>query len=98
MDPKLNGQIGLVPAAYIRIEEELDLPPEEAPELVQALYDYQARSEFELSMYAGAIIQITSKECSEGWWEGMLDGKVGQFPQSYVQPYYYEVESMIQID
>jgi uncharacterized protein YgiM (DUF1202 family) len=81
---ELNGQEGLIPAAYIKVEFEGD---GEADEYVQALYDYTARNHLELSLYAGAIVLVTSKDCSEGWWEGHLDGHVGQFPVSYVVAY-----------
>lgn len=83
----MNGLEGLIPAAYVKLnqgaileagheneqhegDEEEEEEEAEEGEYVQALYDYQARSELELSIYAGAVILITSKECSEGWWEG----------------------------
>jgi hypothetical protein len=37
------------------------------------MYDYERRSDAELSIYVGAIIEVTSRECSEGWWEGKRD-------------------------
>jgi hypothetical protein len=65
----LNGLEGLVPAAYLRI----DPNAVQQPEYVQALYDYQARTELELSIYAGAVIEVTNKNCAEGWWEGKFN-------------------------
>ncbi|KAI8057680.1 SH3 domain-containing protein [Syncephalis plumigaleata] len=80
---ELNGQEGLVPASYIQIDPDAV----RQPEYVQALYDYQARSDVELSIYAGAVIEVTNRDCADGWWEGTLDGQTGQFPINYVTEY-----------
>ncbi|KAI9229416.1 MAG: hypothetical protein DHS80DRAFT_29848 [Piptocephalis tieghemiana] len=95
---ELNGLEGLVPAAYLAIDEDESDDEQDKDtlngsiDLVQAIYDYQARSEEEMSIYAGVIIEVTNRECSEGWWEGRVDGQVGRFPASYVQSYHYHVE------
>ncbi|KAI9598558.1 hypothetical protein BDF19DRAFT_419578 [Syncephalis fuscata] len=80
---ELNGQEGIVPASYVQLDPDAVLQPE----YVQALYDYQARTDVELSMYAGAVIEVTNRNCAEGWWEGTLDGQTGQFPINYVTEY-----------
>lgn len=38
--------------------------------LVRVLYDYDAQSNFELTIREGDIVVLTSTDCSEGWWEG----------------------------
>ena len=50
-----------------------------------ALFDYSASCDGELSFQAGQSIRILGSDtgCSD-WWEGELEGKVGQFPISYV--------------
>lgn len=53
-----------------------------------ALYDYDATAEDELTFEEGQIIKILKKEVhgdeDDGWWEGELDGKVGNFPSIVV--------------
>eukprot|EP00117_Sycon_ciliatum_P018870 scpid17732/ scgid3621/ CD2-associated protein; Mesenchyme-to-epithelium transition protein with SH3 domains 1 len=48
-------------------------------------FDYQAEAEDELSLRKGDVIEITSQEISEGWWEGKCGGKVGVFPNNFVE-------------
>lgn len=54
-----------------------------------ALYDYDATAEDELTFEEGQIIRILKKEAhgddDDGWWEGELDGKVGNFPSIVVE-------------
>lgn len=53
-----------------------------------ALYDYDATAEDELTFEEGQIIKVLKKEAhgqeDDGWWEGELDGKVGNFPSIVV--------------
>lgn len=53
-----------------------------------ALYDYDATAEDELTFEEGTIIRIVTKAAhgvDDGWWEGELDGKVGNFPSLVVE-------------
>ncbi|XP_059613011.1 protein nervous wreck isoform X2 [Phlebotomus argentipes] len=53
-----------------------------------ALYDYDATAEDELTFEEGQIIKITTKSAhgvDDGWWEGELDGKHGNFPSLVVE-------------
>ncbi|KAL7049744.1 hypothetical protein ACKWTF_003837 [Chironomus riparius] len=52
-----------------------------------ALYDYDATAEDELTFEEGQIIKLITKEphgVDDGWWEGALDGKIGNFPSLVV--------------
>lgn len=52
-----------------------------------ALYDYDATAEDELTFEEGQIIKIitkTARGVDDGWWEGELDGKFGNFPSLVV--------------
>ncbi|VVC96268.1 unnamed protein product [Leptidea sinapis] len=43
-------------------------------------------NEDELSLCEGDIVNIVSKEAPDrGWWRGELNGKVGLFPDNFVQ-------------
>ncbi|KAF9112165.1 SCF ubiquitin ligase complex subunit cdc4 [Mortierella sp. AM989] len=68
---QLNGLTpGLIPASYIEIEQFYEAPSEAVPiQKVQALYDYDAQSDLELTIREGDVIILTSTDCSEGWWE-----------------------------
>jgi len=48
----------------------------------RALYDYEGQKEGELSMKVGDLITVSSRD-EDGWWEGTLAGRFGQFPASY---------------
>ncbi|KAL6069905.1 Unconventional myosin-Ie [Balamuthia mandrillaris] len=53
-------------------------------EQAKALYDFQAENEDELNFSQGAIITVTNKS-NPDWWEGVLDGRSGLFPATYVE-------------
>jgi len=96
MTAEFNGTKGVLPSDYA--EMQAAPPPQvakaakrrslvQAPppaEKVRALYEYVAQSDVELSIQEGDIIEITNKGIGGGWWEGKLNGKVGQFPENYV--------------
>lgn len=48
-------------------------------------FEYKAEAADELDLTVGCIIEITDKEVSDGWWEGCINGKVGVFPDNFVQ-------------
>lgn len=53
-----------------------------------ALYDYDASAEDELTFEENQIITIVNKSphgVDDGWWEGEIDGKVGNFPSLVVE-------------
>lgn len=53
-----------------------------------ALYDYDATAEDELTFEEGQIIRLITMEphgVDDGWWEGELNGKVGNFPSLVVE-------------
>lgn len=53
-----------------------------------ALYDYDATAEDELTFEENQIIRLVTKEphgVDDGWWEGELNGKVGNFPSLVVE-------------
>ena len=61
-------------------------PPAAKPNLpkCKALYAYAATEADELTLDAGDVITITSKD-NEGWWEGTSKGRKGLFPANYVE-------------
>ena len=55
-------------------------------EQCRALFPYKAHNDDELTLEEGDIITILSKEVQdEGWWKGVLRGKVGVFPDNFVE-------------
>ncbi|XP_029735173.2 protein nervous wreck isoform X2 [Aedes albopictus] len=53
-----------------------------------ALYDYDATAEDELTFEEGQIIKLVTKSphgVDDGWWEGDLNGKIGNFPSLVVE-------------
>ena len=53
-------------------------------ETVEVEYDYDAELEDELTIRTGEII-TSVKQMGGGWWEGMLKGKKGLFPENFVK-------------
>ena len=50
------------------------------------LFPYTAQDEDELSLKEGQLITIITKDCEdEGWWKGEIEGKVGLFPDNFVE-------------
>lgn len=89
------GEQGLAPTSYLTIqaEEGKKKGPSVAPkrgakrvQYVEALYDYNADEDNELSIRAGdKIIVVQSDTEGSGWTEGELDGQRGLFPTTYVK-------------
>ncbi|KAI0244503.1 Protein BZZ1, partial [Massospora cicadina] len=77
---RLNGNTGLVPAAYISTSDIASTGI-----MAQAIYDFDAQAETDLSIRAGELIEVTNQNVAEGWWEGKLNGRIGQFPADYVK-------------
>lgn len=50
----------------------------------EALYDFDAENNSELSFREGDIIRLTS-QVDENWYEGTIRGQTGYFPISYVK-------------
>ncbi|KAL4084349.1 hypothetical protein QTP88_028172 [Uroleucon formosanum] len=62
------------------------LPPKPAKEVCVALFPYEAVNSDELSLAEGDIVTILSREVEDkGWWKGELKGKIGVFPDNFVQ-------------
>lgn len=86
---------GLVPTTYLEIVKDDDRRkgPSVAPkrgakrvQYVEALYDYSADEENELSIKAGdRIVLVQDDTDGSGWTEGELEGQRGLFPSSYVK-------------
>ncbi|EGV63047.1 Protein BZZ1 [Yamadazyma tenuis] len=97
----LNGRQGLVPTSYITVDtivatntgDSKKQGPSVAPkrgakrvQYVEALYDYVADGEDELSISVGdRIVSVQEDTDGSGWTEGELNGNKGLFPSSYVK-------------
>ena len=62
------------------------LPPKPLREQAKVLYAYDAQNEDELTIKEGDIINVISKEIEDqGWFKGELNGKIGVFPDNFVE-------------
>lgn len=94
-----DGSQGLVPTSYIQIQAASDtsrtkkkgpsVPPKRGAKKIQyveALYEYNADGDDELSIRPGdRIILVEDDVDGSGWMDGELDGQRGLFPTSYVR-------------
>ena len=55
-------------------------------------YDYEAELQDELTIQSGDIL-TSVKQMSGGWWEGVLKGKRGLFPENFVKVRVYKLLS-----
>lgn len=51
----------------------------------RALYDYEARSDKELTFNRGDALQVITKTPDSNWWDGFHSGKRGFIPVAYVE-------------
>lgn len=55
-------------------------------EQARVIYAYEPTNDDELALEVGDVIDIIDKEIEDqGWWKGELKGKVGVFPDNFVQ-------------
>ncbi|CAG7819144.1 unnamed protein product [Allacma fusca] len=70
-----------------------DIPLEQPVVYYRALYDFESRNSDELSFMAGDIIQKNYDIIPDpGWLAGSLEGRVGWFPEAFVQEYDPDLE------
>ncbi|BGP35818.1 Protein BZZ1 [Rhodotorula toruloides] len=65
----------------------LPQPSSASTETATLLYPYEAQSSFELSVEAGAVVEVVEPEDENGWVKVRVpaDGRVGLVPASYIQ-------------
>ncbi|XP_004556601.1 ABI family, member 3a isoform X3 [Maylandia zebra] len=65
------------------VDYDTNAPPDYI-EKVRALYSYEAVKPDELSFTEGDIIYLTQRH-EDGWYQGVLNGRQGYFPENYVE-------------
>ncbi|KAI3359468.1 hypothetical protein L3Q82_013771 [Scortum barcoo] len=84
--PLLDSEGGfddILPPLPPPVDYDIDAPPQYLEKVV-ALYSYEASKPDDLSLNEGDIIYLMHRH-DDGWWEGVLNGKRGFFPENYVQ-------------
>ncbi|CAF0927877.1 unnamed protein product [Adineta ricciae] len=57
-----------------------------SPIKARVLYDYKATADDELTLAADDIVTVLDKNLEdEGWWKGEINGRIGVFPDNYVE-------------
>ncbi|CAH2071536.1 unnamed protein product, partial [Iphiclides podalirius] len=101
-----QGRVGVFPSNFVVMLEPPQpappfepapaLPPKPVKEQCRVLFPYTAVNEDELTLAEGDVVTIVSKDAPDrGWWRGELHGRVGLFPDNFVQllpPVTQEVE------
>ena len=71
--------------------DEIDLSGLQCPEL-RVVADYEAENTDELSLCRGSYVKLLSKDDrisgTDGWWVGVMDGRLGVFPKACVSSEY----------
>lgn len=87
---ELNGRSGSFPKDYVRVCEptyDATTPdPSHTPTiLAQALYDYKAMTDSELSLTKGEEVVVLQKQVKGGWSKVSSSGRTGHVPLSYLR-------------
>ncbi|XP_052740643.1 SH3 domain-containing kinase-binding protein 1 isoform X1 [Bicyclus anynana] len=92
-----SGRVGVFPSNFVVMLEPAPaqpapcepapaLPPKPVKEQCRVLFPYTAVNDDELTLEEGEIVNIVSKDAPDrGWWKGELHGRVGLFPDNFVQ-------------
>ncbi|KAF8385624.1 mlk-1 [Pristionchus pacificus] len=56
----------------------------EDEQIYEICYDYKARQHDELDLRRGSVVKVV-KDAETGWYQGLVDGKVGVFPKNYIR-------------
>ncbi|XP_076648912.1 uncharacterized protein LOC143356814 isoform X1 [Halictus rubicundus] len=86
---RLKGKVGVFPSNFVTppfYEDSDKYKDEDKKEWCKVLFSYEAASEDELTLTEGDIITLLSRDAPDkGWWIGKLKGKVGLFPDNFVE-------------
>ena len=53
--------------------------------IAKVMFDRDAGCDDELSLREGELVEVLDQLEDDGWWKGLLNGKVGLFPSNYVK-------------
>ncbi|XP_043479602.1 SH3 domain-containing kinase-binding protein 1-like [Leptopilina heterotoma] len=86
---RLNRRVGVFPSNFVSPpshEETTKNKDKEVEELCRVLFPYETTNEDELTLAEGDIIKVLSKDAPDkGWWQGQLRGRIGLFPDNFVE-------------
>ena len=90
LPPRLIHMIKYLYVIHVQISKHVFLKPfsgKKPSERVIVMFPYEPENPDELKLFEGDIITVLDKEVpdSEGWWEGEVNGKVGMFPNNFVE-------------
>ncbi|KAK3107202.1 hypothetical protein FSP39_009234 [Pinctada imbricata] len=61
-------------------------PPRPSVEKAVVRYSYTAENDDELTLSESDVVTVLDKNLEDaGWWKGELNGKVGVFPDNFVE-------------
>ena len=52
--------------------------------IVKVIFNHDAGGDDELSLKKGELVEVLDQK-DDGWWKGLLNGKVGLFPTNFVK-------------
>ena len=84
---RVKGRTGVFPSNFVStpVSEDGDIKKEKK-EFCRVLYPYDAANEDELTLAEGDIITVLSKDAPDkGWWKGEINGRIGLFPDNFVE-------------
>lgn len=83
---KTNQHVKQKPVSGLRALVKNEASKKSMPIKARVLYDYKATANDELTLAIDDIVTILDKNLDdEGWWKGELNGRIGVFPDNYVE-------------
>lgn len=84
--PHLHHTKPLPPTVQPLSQQQQHHSTQQVREQARVIYAYDPSNDDELAMQVGDIIDIIDKDIEDaGWWKGELRGKIGVFPDNFVQ-------------
>jgi hypothetical protein len=90
-----QGQYGYDQSTQYYGQDQTGYAQQTTPAYVQAEFDFPNPAAGQLRFRTGDVIEVTQQGEPDGWWVGMLNGQVGDFPSNFCSAPYYAQQTQV---